>query len=76
MKLITRPLLFITWLLIKHRDNCTIMNVNMCISVSRKTETLRTGAELRRGGWDVMARRSVIGARRFDAAVKSRNVGH
>jgi len=45
MKLIARPRFFITWLLIKHRDNCTLMNVNICISVSRKTETLRTGAD-------------------------------
>ena len=68
------PHFFITWLLIKHRDNCTLMNVS--VSVSRKTDTLRSGAEFWRGGWDVMARRCGIDARRFEAAVMSLNVGH
>ena len=38
MKLIARPHFLITWLLIKHRDNYILMNGNICISVSRKTD--------------------------------------
>jgi hypothetical protein len=50
MKLIGRPHFLITWLFIKHRENFTLMNVNICISVSRKTDEQKHRVVRRRLG--------------------------